>query len=243
MAAKRSWRGLFLPDNALGSRIRPARVVLADHQSLVREALRSAIDRQPVFDVVGEAVTGCQAASVAREARADVVVLAADLPRCEGVEPTIRIKADVEDCHVVVLAQREDVADLLDALEAGASGYVTTRQPLEELIEALHAICRGETVVPPQMLGSILAALISRRRKEDEAARLVASLTPREREVLTLLGQGLGHGEIANRLFISAETARTHIKHVLHKLGVHSRLEAVAFAGSCGLLESAAVQP
>lgn len=220
---------------------RATRVVLADQRSLMREALRYAIDSHERLEVVGEAASGCEAALVTQATGADVVLVTDDLPRCDGIQPTVRIRHDVEDCLVVVLAEQEDVGALIDALEAGASGYVTRQQPVEELVDVLHAVGRGETVVPPAMLGPILRVLIARRRQETESMLLLDSLTRREREVLALLGEGLNHRQIAERLFISAETVRTHIKNLLHKLDIHTRLEASALARACGLVEEAPV--
>ncbi|HXY72884.1 MAG TPA: response regulator transcription factor [Actinomycetota bacterium] len=216
-----------------------ARVIVADGQSLVRQALRIALEAQPDLDVVGEAHSGCQAVAEASRAAADIALVSMELPRCDGIEVALRISQEVAHCQVLVIGQNGDPHHVLEALEAGASGYVSRDQPISELIEALRAVRRGETVLPQTMLGSVLRTLISRRREEREAAALLSTLSKREREVLTLLGGGLGHNEIARELYISPETARTHIKGILLKLGVHSRLEAAALARKSGLAHEA----
>jgi DNA-binding NarL/FixJ family response regulator len=122
-------------------------------------------------------------------------------------------------------------------MEAGADGFMTKGRPLAELIDATGAVHRGETLVPPRMLGALLQRLIRRRRDQDAAVRRVGRLTPRERQVLALLAEGANNDGIAQSLVISPETARTHVQHVLSKLEMHSRLAVAAFVVSNGLLD------
>lgn len=212
------------------------RVLLADEQSLFRQALRVALETQPHLTVVAEAATGCQAAMEAVRVSADVAIMSSRLPHCDGIEATMRIGQDLPNCRVLILSQEADQRSLIEALEAGAAGFLTKDSPLHELIHAVEAVHRGETMVPPWMLGSLLAELIGRRREEAQAWQLVAALTRREREVLFLLADGKDHNAVASELVISPETARTHIQNVLGKLGVHSRLEASTFVSRYGLL-------
>jgi len=121
-------------------------------------------------------------------------------------------------------------------MEADASGYVTKESGLDQLVEATRAVHRGETRVPSKMLGPLLGRLIHRQRDEDEAMRKLSRLTRREREVLALMMRGADNAVIAQALTISPETARTHIQNILGKLGLHSRLEAVAFASGNGIV-------
>ena len=205
------------------------RVLLADEQLLFREAMKVVLSSEVDLEVVGEAQDGHQAILEAERLAPDVALIHAELPNCDGIAATRQIVDRVPSCRVVVTSAREDEAVLLDAMEAGATGYLSKSAPLVELIAATRAVHRGEALVPPMMLGALLQRLIRRRRERDQALRSLATLTRREREVLELLAQGADKDAIAQRLVISPETARTHLQNVLAKLGVHSRLEAAAF--------------
>jgi DNA-binding NarL/FixJ family response regulator len=214
------------------------KILLAEEQSLFREAVKVALTGQDEFSVVGEARDGLQAVTEADRTRPNLALVDAYLPNCDGVRATALIKEAVPECRVLLLLSNdEDYRTVVKGLEAGASGFLTKEAPLSELIEAVRAVHRGETLVPPQMLGAILSQLIQRRREQEGAVRRMARLTRREREVLARLAEGADSDGIAQALVISPETARTHIQNVLSKLGVHSRLEAAAFVIHNGLLE------
>ena len=213
------------------------RVLLADEQALFREAVRVVLSSQEDLEVVSEAKDGQQAVAEAMRMVPDVALVGASLPNGDGINTTAQIVDLVPTCRVIVFSGQEDEGVLLDALEAGAAGYLSKESPLTELIEATRAVHRGEALVPPRMLGAVLQRLIHRRRERDAALRRLAILTRREREVLGLLAQGGDNDEIAQRLVISPETARTHIQNLLGKLGVHSRLEAAAFVMQNGVLD------
>jgi DNA-binding NarL/FixJ family response regulator len=213
------------------------RVLLADEQSLFREAVRVVLAREADIEVVGEARDGLQAVAEVERFKPDVALLDANLPNCDGIHATLQITERVPTCRVILVTGQEDQRLLIDALEAGASGYLSKESPLVDLIEAVRAVHRGEVLVPPRMLGTLLRQLIKRRREHDDAVNRLANLTRREREVLALLAQGADNERIAQRLVISPETARTHVQNVLGKLQVHSRLEAAAFVRQNGLLE------
>jgi len=216
------------------------RILIADESSMFRQALRVALESQPHLRVVAETETGCQAALEARRLSPDVAVVSLGLPHCDGIEATLRVQQDAPDCRVLVLAEHEDLETLLEALEAGATGYLSKDSPLHELLHAVQAIHRGEAQVPPWMLRSLLAALIQRRRDDSRALQRAGWLTRREREVLALLARGKNNNAIAQELVISPETARTHSQNILSKLGVHSRLEAAAFVARHGILDELA---
>jgi DNA-binding NarL/FixJ family response regulator len=212
------------------------RIVLAHEQSLFREAVRVVLQSEPDLDVVAETRDGLQAVAEVERTLADVALLDADLPNCDGVRTTALIRERVPGCRVLVMDREEDQATLMGALHAGASGYLT-ESSMSELIDAARAIHRGETLIPQNMLGPLLAGLINHRKEQDEALRRVSRLTRREKEVLALLAEGANNGGIAQALVISPQTARTHIQNVLTKLGVHSRLEAAMLVSQNGLLK------
>ncbi|MGH2787238.1 MAG: response regulator [Actinomycetota bacterium] len=210
-------------------------ILLADAHSLFREAVRAALDSQDDLTVVAEARDGHEAVSEALRARPDIALLDINLPNCSGIRATSLIKEQCPESRVLVLASEEDEESLVEAVEAGASGYLTKECPLSQLIKATRAVHKGETLIPGHMLGALLARLILRRRQQDSALRQMARLTKREREVLALLAEGADNDTIAQALVISPQTARTHIQNVIGKLGVHSRLEAAAFVIQNGI--------
>jgi DNA-binding NarL/FixJ family response regulator len=214
------------------------RVLLADAHSLFREALSSALAAEPDLAVVAEARDGLEAVAEAARSEPEVAVLA-ELPNCDGVRATRLIRDRLPGCRVVVLAAEEDHDTLADAIQSGASGYLTKASPLTDLVEAIRAVHRGDTLVPARMLGGLLDRLVNRRHEQSSAVRRMGRLTPREKEVLSLLAEGGDNETIAQALVISPQTARTHIQNVLVKLGVHSRLEAAALAIQNGLLDGA----
>jgi DNA-binding NarL/FixJ family response regulator len=216
------------------------RVLLADEQSLFRDAVKVVLSSDSDLVVGGEAGDGIQAVAEAERVRPDVALLDASLPNCDGIRATQQISLRVPTCRVIVFSAQEDEQILVQALEAGASGYLSKGSALVDLIEATRAVHRGDALIPPRMLGALLKRLIHRRRERDEALKRMSKLTRREREVLALLSQGSDNDAIAQHLVISPETARTHIQNVLGKLGVHSRLEAAAFVTQNGLLDDLA---
>jgi DNA-binding NarL/FixJ family response regulator len=215
----------------------PVRVLLAEHEALFRDAIRMALSQQDDLVVVAEARDGRSAIDEAERVRPDVAILDADLPNRDGVRATTSILRAVPGCAVLVLSEYDDEQLLVDAVEAGASGYLPKSAALDDLIDATKALHRGEAVVPAPLLRTVLTRLVRRSRERDAAMRLLADLTPREREVLSLLAAGSDNDAIALRLVISPETARTHIQRVLGKLGVHSRIEAASFVSRTGLAD------
>ena len=215
-------------------------ILLADAQALVREAVRAVLETQERIVVVAEATDGIQAVLEAERVEPNVALLDANLPNRDYLHTTRAIKERVPTCRIVILSDSEDEQTLISAIEAGADGFLTKGCPLSELIDAARAVHRGETLVPPRMLGALLQRLIRRRRDQDNAVRRIAKLTPRERQVLALLAEGANNDGIAQSLVISPETARTHVQHVLSKLSMHSRLAVAAFVVSNGILDELA---
>lgn len=212
------------------------RVLLADEQALFREAVKVVLEAQSDFSVVAQAGDALYALAEAKRTRPHIALVDAELPNLTVKELIWRIKSSVPECGVLLLSPREELGTLVSSMEAGASGYLTKNSGLDQLVEATRAVHRGETLVPSKMLGPLLDRLIHRGRDEDEAMRKLSRLTRREREVLALMMQGADNAIIAQALTISPETARTHIQNILGKLGLHSRLEAVAFVSGNGIV-------
>jgi DNA-binding NarL/FixJ family response regulator len=211
------------------------RILLADEQSLLREAVRFILEGQADLQVVAEAADGFAALAEAQRVQPDVAVLAAGLPLRGGIGVTRDLAGT--SCRVVLLTATEDVAELVEAVQAGAAGYVARNSPLADLIDAVRVASRGETAIPPRLIGPLIAQLLDHRRAYDEASRQIAALTKREREVLYLLAQGADNEAIGRSLLISPQTARTHIQNILSKLRVHSRLEAAALVRRSGIMQ------
>ena len=219
-----------------------SRILIADEQSLFREALCVGLRREARLDVVAEARDGLQAVAEAERTQPNVAVLDAALPNGDGISTISEIRHCVPGCRVLILSDQEDHGILLRALEVGASGYLPKDRPLDEFVEAVLAVGRGEVAVPRNMLGSLIERLLKRRKVQDDAVRLVSRLSRRERQVLLLLSRGAGNDGIAQTLIISPQTARTHVQNVLGKLGVHSRLEAAALVRTTGISEELRVE-
>lgn len=209
------------------------RVVHADPRGIVREAVALALETGHDIQVVASTDAPRTTVLQAERTRADVVVVAGMLNGeletiCHGIrslEPRPR---------TLVLDSGGDEDALLRAIEAGADGYLIGTSGLHGLADAVHALARGESVVPPNMLGPLLRRLIQRRRAASDAWSKLDRLTPREREVLGLLVDGLDDVRIADRLVISPETVRTHAQRILRKLEVHSRVEVIALVAQFG---------
>lgn len=208
----------------------PSRVLLFDGGSLFMHSVQGVLEAEEDLQVVAETGDAKQAVEDAARTDADVALVDADLVGAELPAFVARIKAGNPGCKVLVIVATEEVGPLVAALEAGASGYLTKAASIWDLLQATRSVCRGDTVIPPRMLGSLLAALVEQRSDRDEAMEKLSSLTRREREVLLLLGDGYDKDAVANMLFISPHTARTHVHNILAKLGVRSQLQAAAFA-------------
>ena len=196
------------------------RVIVADDHPVVREGLRAMLDAEPDLEVVGEAGSGAEAVALAARLRPDVVLMDLRMPGTDGVEATGRIVAS-GDARVLVVTTYDTDADILRAVEAGATGYLLKDVPLPQLADAVRAAARGETVLAPP----VAARLVSRMR-----APAAEAPTPRELEVLKLVATGMNNRDIAKELFISENTVKNHVRNILEKLQLHSRMEAVMYA-------------
>lgn len=214
------------------------RVLIVDNQQLFTEALRTLLELEDDIEIVGEAYDGTAALDRIRALRPDVAVLDLRMPGLNGIEVTEMVKPEFEDVRIVILTATDDNDLLTRAVEAGVDGYLTKDCAMEELADSIRRVVRGETIIPAGQLKDLLRNLTDRRHEQpDPAAYLASFLTRREKEVLRLLVSGKSNDKIAEELYISQNTVRTHIQNILSKLSVHSKLEAVAFAIRHGVVD------
>ncbi|MEV7385373.1 MULTISPECIES: response regulator transcription factor [unclassified Streptomyces] len=234
------------------------RVLVVDDHRIFAESLAAALAAEPDVDVSaagsGPAALRCLERAVAEGRRYDVLLVDADLGgQLPGGRPAVPVQVGNEEglvdgislvtgvrsaqpaVRVVVLAEKDDPRRAALALQAGASGWVAKDCSLSRLLNVIRGVLRDETHLPPALLTGVLRELTAARKHRTESERLVESLTPREREVLRCMVAGLGRKAVAERLFLSPHTVRTHMQNVLGKLGVHSTLAAVALARRAGV--------
>ena len=218
------------------------RVLLADDQALVRGGLRKLIETEQDMAVVAEAADGLQAVDAARASKPDVAVLDIRMPHLDGIEATRRIVAALgDDVRVLMLTTFGLDEYVFDALRAGASGFMLKDAPPEELLDGIRVVAGGSALLAPAVTRAVIAEFARRSpaAEVDDSPR-VAELTAREREVLILLTRGRSNAEIAADLVVSEATVKTHVAHVLMKLGVRDRVQAVIFAYETGLVSPGA---
>jgi DNA-binding NarL/FixJ family response regulator len=212
-------------------------VLLVEDQPLLRAGFRLILDGEPGVRVVGEAQDGVEAISAARSLRPDVVLMDLHMPRIDGLAATRRIVAADPDARVLVLTVLEDEATLLQALQAGASGYLLKDASPDELVRALRAVASGDAVLDPAVTKRLLAAVRPLLPQPAEReTQWPPSLSPREREILLRLAKGRSNREIATELVIGESTVKTHVAAVLTKLGLRDRIQAVIYAYEQGLV-------
>ena len=204
-------------------------ILIADDQSLVRAGFRLILESQADFEVVGEAADGVEAAAAIRKLRPDVVLMDVRMPRLDGIEATRLALEDGAKCRVIVLTTFDLDEYVYNALRVGASGFLLKDVTPDQLIAAVRLVQTGDALLAP----SITRRLIERyaaRRASDSFREQVESLTEREADVLRLMARGMGNQEIAEKLFVSEATVKTHVAHILDKLGVDNRVQAVVIA-------------
>jgi DNA-binding NarL/FixJ family response regulator len=214
-------------------------VLLSDDQALVRAGFRALLDAQPDIRVVGEAADGVEVVDLARRRRPDVVLMDIRMPRMDGIEATRRITTDPElaGTRVVVLTTFELDEYVFGALRAGASGFLLKDIDPADLITAVRVVAGGEALLAPRLTRRLIEAFVEQERAsgvtEDE---VLQGLTPREREVLELVGGGLSNAEIADELVLSPLTAKTHVARLFSKLDARDRAQLVVIAYESGLV-------
>ena len=213
------------------------RILLADDHDLFREGLAGIIAAQPDMVVVGEASDGLEAIVKARELEPDLILMDIQMPGCDGLEATRQIKKELPETTVVMLTVRDEDEKLFEALKAGAQGYLLKNIRSRDMLEMLRGALRGEAAISPALAGRMLEEFRRLSRLAPlESEGEILPLTQREQEVLGLVATGASDKEIADALFISLNTVKSHVRNILAKLEVNSRREAARLARRRGLV-------
>jgi DNA-binding NarL/FixJ family response regulator len=212
------------------------RVLIADDQALVRAGFRKLLESRADIEVVGEAADGQDAVEQARRLRPTLVLMDIRMPRLDGIEATRRLTAEASGVRVLILTTFGLDDYVYEALRAGASGFMLKDAPPEELLAAIEVIARGDALIAPAVTRSVIEEFVRRSPAPPPQPPSLEELTQREREVLELLARGLSNAEIAERLVVSPGTVKTHVAHVLSKLGLRDRVQAVILAYESGLV-------
>ena len=209
-------------------------VLLADDQAMVRAGFRLILDSEADITVVGEAGDGEHAVDLTRRLRPDVVLMDIQMPRMDGLEATRRLTQEPGASRIVILTTFERDDYVFQALRAGASGFLLKNAPPEELVHAVHTIAAGNALLAPSVTRRVIADYAKRAPRPENTA-VLDRLTGRESEVLKLIATGMSNAEIAAALFLGEGTVKTHVSHLLAKLDLRDRVQAVVFAYENGL--------
>jgi DNA-binding NarL/FixJ family response regulator len=214
-------------------------VLIVDDQALVRAGFRMILEAEEDMDVVGEAADGREAVAEARRLRPDVVLMDVRMPEVDGIEATRRLLGGNGAAVRIVMLTTFDMDEYVyDALRAGASGFLLKDVPPEQLVDGIRAVARGDALLAPSVTRRVIEEFV---RRPPASVRTLApqleGLTARELEVLKLIARGLSNAEIATELFVSETTVKTHVAHVLMKLDLRDRVQAVVAAYESGLVE------
>jgi DNA-binding NarL/FixJ family response regulator len=211
------------------------RVLIADDQAMVRSGLRMILESEMDLEVVDEAENGRQAVRIAKRDRPDVVLMDVRMPEMDGLEATRQISSEMSEVRVIVLTTFDVDEYVYGALRAGASGFLLKDAPADDLVAAIRVVASGDALLAP----SVTRRIIEQFAAGPDPERVVAgldNLTEREVEVLRLVARGMSNTEIAADLFVSEATVKTHVSHILTKLGIRDRVQAVVAAYESGLI-------
>jgi DNA-binding NarL/FixJ family response regulator len=207
----------------------PIRVAVVDDQELFRRGLTMLLGVEEDIDVVGEAGDGIAATELAATAVPDVILMDVRMPKRSGIEACVAIKEAAPTARIIMLTVSDEEADLYDAVKNGASGYLLKDSSIDEVAQAIRVVADGQSLISPSMAIKLLDEFKQMSRSDRQQVP-TPKLTDRELEVLRLVAQGLNNREIAKRLFISENTVKNHVRNILEKLQLHSRMEAVMYA-------------
>jgi DNA-binding NarL/FixJ family response regulator len=222
------------------------RVLLADDQTLIRAGFRVLIDSAPDLEIVGEASTGREAVDLARSTRADVVLMDIRMPELDGLEATRQITADddLAGVRVLILTTFEIDENVLLALRAGASGFLSKGVEPDDLLDAIRTVAAGDALLSAGATRSLIARFLSQPEPDPlPTPAVLAGLTDREREVLVLVAAGLSNDDIAEKLYVSPLTAKTHVNRAMTKLAARDRAQLVVIAYQSGLVRPGDAPP
>lgn len=211
------------------------KVLIADDQTLFREGIKDVLTGEKWIEVVGEAADGVEAVALAKKLKPDVVLMDIKLPKLDGIAATRQIHEQCPGVNVLMLSSFEDEAHVLEAIQAGANGYLSKMLPAVELVNSIKTFTTEGLMIPQQLMGKLLHGL---RRMGDGSMPVQATLTKTEIRVLDLLGKGMSNKELAKTLDCSVKTVKNHLNNAFHKLGVSSRTEAVVKAIEKGLISA-----
>jgi DNA-binding NarL/FixJ family response regulator len=218
----------------------PIRAMIVDDHALFRRGLEMVLEEEPDIELVGQASDGTEAVEKAAESLPDVVLMDIRMPRSSGIEACRAMKEAAPSAKIVILTISDEEEDLFEAIRAGASGYLLKDIPLDEVADAVRAVHGGQSLINPSMAGKLLTefATLAKRDDEERAQEVPAPrLTEREMQVLKLVARGMNNRDIAKELFISENTVKNHVRNILEKLQIHSRMEAVMVAVREKLIE------
>jgi two-component system NarL family response regulator len=216
----------------------PIRVLVVDDHALFRRGLQMVLEQEPDIEVVGEASDGSEAVVKSADMLPDVVLMDVRMPKRGGIDACTAIHETVPSAKIIMLTISDEEADLYDAIKAGAMGYLLKEISIEEVASAIRAVHGGQSLISPSMASKLLTEFASMIKKTDDRQQVpTPRLTDREMEVLKLVAKGLNNRDIAKQLFISENTVKNHIRNILEKLQLHSRMEAVVYAVREKLLE------
>jgi two-component system, NarL family, response regulator NreC len=215
----------------------PIRILLADDHTVIRRGLRALLERQNGFVVVAEAADGREAVETAAAVGPDVAVIDIGMPNLNGIEAARRITEKRPETAVVILSMHADESYVLRALKSGARGYLLKDSPEEDLINAIRAVHQGKAFFSPE-ISKMLAEDYMRQMRQRGVEDSYELLTPREREILQMLGEGNSNKEVATKLNLSLHTVETHRGNVLEKLNLHSTAEMILYAVRKGIVTS-----
>jgi two-component system NarL family response regulator len=214
------------------------RVLIADDQALFRRGLHVVLGSEANIEVVAEVADGEAAVIRAQELMPDVVVIDVRMPRLNGIEAARRIHALLPNTRILMLTVSDDEDDLYEAIKAGASGYLLKEISVDEVAGAIRVVMQGHSLISPSMASKLLREFNALARQAAGRAQLPTPvLTARELEVLKLVARGMSNREVAEKLYISENTVKNHVRNILEKLHSHSRMEAVMYAVRTGLLD------
>jgi len=220
------------------------RILLADDHALMRAGFRALLEHEGDISVVGEAATGEEAVTLARETRPDVVLMDISMPGIGGLEATRRILADggLAESRVLIMTTFETPENVYDGLRSGASGFMLKDGDPDELIRAIRVVAAGDALLAPKVTSRLLADLAAQPEVARSAPPELDALTEREREVMALVASGLTNDAIAERLVVTPATAKTHVSRAMRKLHAHDRANLVVLAYESGLVRPGVVK-